>query len=243
MSNANNIRRSDKSPIKILPTSAIVEAIAKRNPKASLHKIKLAGRAVAALSGVAVRLTSAQQILLLHNKKRFAQLLVEAVRKFDPKTTGAARTSIMPFKTEASVGAGLGQRIDLMEGRKRVADYARAVSIEDWAGRVLGPGDIEAEWKIPRSTLNTWHRRGAVIGLLKGERKHVYPVEQFIDGRPVEGMARLKKVIADPRAAWLWLRQPHGLFDDSTPLDELKTGHVDEVIEAAERDFVVDRVT
>jgi hypothetical protein len=236
MSNTD-ARHAGESPIKSLATSDVVDAIAKRNPKTSRAKIRLAGRAAAALSMAAVRLSSAQQMVLLHNKERLAQLLIDAVLKFEPKAAATVRAHIEPARTEASAGAGLGQRIDLEEGRRRVSEYARALPIEKWAGRVLGPGDLETELRIPRSTLYQWHRRGAVIGLLKGERKHVYPVEQFIDGRPVQGMTRLTKVIADVRAAWLWLRQPHGLFDDATPLDQLKIGHVDEVIEAAERDF------
>lgn len=233
-----NVRHSDEAPIKSLAASDVVEAIAKRNPKTSRSKIKLVGRVAAALSGMAVRMTSAEQVVLLDNKERLSQLLIEAVReamgKFEPKVV---RAHIEPSRREESAGTGLGQRIDIGEGRKRIDAYARVLPIEEWAGPVLGPGDLETKLRIPRSTLNAWHHRGAVIGLLKGERKHVYPVEQFIDGRPVQGMARLTKIIADERAAWLWLRQPHGLFDDGTPLDQLKVGHIDEVIEAAERDF------
>lgn len=229
------VRHSDRPSIRSLATSDVVEAIAKRNPKTPRNKIKLAGRAAAALSEVAVQLTSTQQIALLGNLERVAKLLLDAVRELEPKT--AVRTHIEPSNTEASRGAGLGQRISIREGQRRVHDYARALPIESWAGPVLGPGDIEAELGIPRSTLNAWHRRGAVIGLLKGERKHVYPIEQFVDGRPIQGMTRLTKVVADVRAAWLWLRQPHGLFDDATPLAQLKSGRIDEVIEAAERDF------
>ena len=40
------------------------------------------------------------------------------------------------------------------------------------------------------------------------------------------------------RAAWLWLRQPHGRFAMRPPLDLLKAGQRDAVIQAAERDFV-----
>ncbi len=236
-----NVRHSDEAPIKSLATSDVVEAIAKRNPKTPRHKIKLVGRVAAALSDVAVQMTSAEQVVLLDNKERLGQLIIDAVHKamgkFEPKASDVVRAHIEPSRKEDSVGAGLGRRIDIEEGRKRVDAYARALPIEEWAGPVLGPGDIEAVLRIPRSTLNAWHHRGAVIGLLKGERKHVYPAEQFIDGRPVQGMTRLTKVIADDRTAWLWLRQPHGLFDDETPLDQLKAGHVDEVIEAAERDF------
>ena len=87
------------------------------------------------------------------------------------------------------------------------------------------------------STLHDWQKRGAVIGLLKGERKHVYPLAQFIDGRPIEGMAQITKVIPNPRAAWLWLTRPHPTEDGTPPLERLKEGRIAEVAAAAERDF------
>jgi hypothetical protein len=102
---------------------------------------------------------------------------------------------------------------------------------------VAGPGKIERDFGTRRSTLHDWQKRGAVIGLLKGERKHVYPLAQFIDGRPIEGMARITKIIANPRAAWLWLIRPHPTGDKTPPLDRLKQGRIAEVAAAAERDF------
>lgn len=68
--------------------------------------------------------------------------------------------------------------------------------------------------------------------LLKGERKHVFSLAQFVDGRPVD----VTKIIHNRRAAWQWLIQPK-LSIGGTPLDRLKAGHLDEVIDAAERDF------
>ena len=101
----------------------------------------------------------------------------------------------------------------------------------------MSPGKIERDFGTRRSTLHDWQKRGAVIGLLKGERKHVYPLAQFIDGRPIEGMARITKIIANPRAAWLWLIRPHPTGDKTPPLERLKQGRIAEVAAAAERDF------
>ena len=76
-----------------------------------------------------------------------------------------------------------------------------------------------------------------IIGLLRGERKHVYPLAQFIDGRPIEGMSVVTNIIDNPRAAWLWLTRPHPTGDKTPPLERLKEGRADEVAAAAERDF------
>ena len=41
------------------------------------------------------------------------------------------------------------------------------------------------------------------IGLLRGERKHVYPLDQFLDARPVKGVGDVAKIGAGERAVWL----------------------------------------
>jgi len=96
--------------------------------------------------------------------------------------------------------------------------------------------EIEKAIGTKRSTLHDWRRRGAVIGLLKGERKHVFPLAQLVDGRPVEGMTQMMQVIRNPRVAWRWLIEPKPSIGRS-PLDRLKSGQLDEVVAAAERDF------
>ena len=137
---------------------------------------------------------------------------------------------------EHSKGAGLGNLVDLEEGQRRLAAYATPTRLEDWAGPVAGPSDIEKGFGTRRSTLHDWHKRGAVIGLLKGERKHVFPLAQFVDGRPVEGMTEVTRIISNPRVAWQWLIQSKPSIGGS-PLDRLKAGDVDGVVAAAEGDF------
>lgn len=146
-----------------------------------------------------------------------------------------AATDVAPGP-EPEEGEGFGDLLDLDEGRARLSAYATAMRLEDWAGDVAGPGEIEARLGVKRSTLHDWRMRGAVIGLKTGARKHVFPLAQFIDGRPVEGMAHVLGVIGDPRAAWRWLttRKPS---IGGAPLDLLKRGKLDDVAAAARRDF------
>ena len=139
---------------------------------------------------------------------------------------------------EHSRGTGLGERIGVVEGWQRLDRYAKARPLESWAGPVAGAGEIEHALGIPRSTLSSWHKRGSAIGLLRGERKLAYPLEQFVDARPLGGLAEVLKVAPDARSAWLWLRQPHGALQHRTPLDVLKDGGREAVVRVAERDFV-----
>ncbi|HTN96465.1 MAG TPA: hypothetical protein VL101_05775, partial [Nordella sp.] len=134
-------------------------------------------------------------------------------------------------------GEGLGKLLSEKEGRKRVEQYAISMRLEDWAGPLAGPVELEREYGIRRSTLHDWQRRGSIIGLLRGGRKHAFPLAQFVDGRPIEGMTQVTKIIRDPRTAWLWLLRSHPDTGQRPPLDHLKAGHIEDVINAAESDF------
>lgn len=138
---------------------------------------------------------------------------------------------------ERTRGSGLGDVISLTEGRARLAAHAAPKPIEEWAGPVGGASDIEAQIGVKRTTLNTWVKQGAVIGLLRGQRKLAYPLEQFIDGRPLQGIPDVLAVAPDARSAWLWMRQPHGALNGRTPLAALRAGQQDRVRTIARRDF------
>jgi len=75
------------------------------------------------------------------------------------------------------------------------------------------------------------------VGLLSGVRKHVFPLAQFVDGRPVAGLAPVVAAAGAARTAWLWLIEPHPSLAGQTPLDRLKAGSVAVVTSLADRDF------
>ncbi|RWO74672.1 MAG: DUF2384 domain-containing protein [Mesorhizobium sp.] len=113
------------------------------------------------------------------------------------------------------------------------SDDLEFMLIEDWAGRVAGSTYLEENLRIARSTLHRWQRRGEVIALRKGGRKHVFPLAQFVDGRPVAGIRDVLSLISNPRLAWLWLTRPSAQLDGRVPIDLLRQDQVDEVVEAA----------
>ncbi|WP_214473121.1 antitoxin Xre/MbcA/ParS toxin-binding domain-containing protein [Mesorhizobium sp. dw_380] len=112
-------------------------------------------------------------------------------------------------------------------------DDLESMLIEDWAGRVAGSTYLEENLRIARSTLHRWQRRGDVIALRKGGRKHVFPLAQFVDGRPVAGISDVLKLIGNPRLAWLWLTRPAAQLDGRIPIDLLRQDQVEDVVEAA----------
>jgi hypothetical protein len=136
-----------------------------------------------------------------------------------------------------ALGSGLGEILSLSAGRARLSDYSIPKAIEAWAGPVGSASDIEVKIGVKRTTLNNWYKKGAVVGLLRGQRKLTYPLEQFVDGRPVQGIADILSVAPNANSAWLWMRQPHGALDGQTPLNALCDGQQHRVKVVGRRDF------
>lgn len=107
---------------------------------------------------------------------------------------------------------------------------------DDWAGPVAGPTIIERHYGIPRSTLYRWQKLNQVISLnSRTSSKPVFPLRQFVDGRPTEGIASLVSIFGDQRLAWSWLVSSQNEFNGRAPLDLLLEGQLSEVMEAARR--------
>lgn len=102
---------------------------------------------------------------------------------------------------------------------------------DDWAGPVAGPTLIERHFGIPRSTLYRWQKRNEVVWLnTRTSRKPVFPLRQFVDGRPQTGIADIVQILGDPRAAWQWLLKPNALLGNTPPLEPLLEGNAAEVV-------------
>ncbi len=101
---------------------------------------------------------------------------------------------------------------------------------------MAGSTYLEENLHIARSTLHRWQKRGEVVALRKGGRKHVFPLAQFVDGRPVAGIREVVSVIANPRLAWFWLTRPSDRLDGKTPIDLLRQDRIEDVVAAA-RDY------
>ncbi|WP_137929246.1 MbcA/ParS/Xre antitoxin family protein [Mesorhizobium comanense] len=148
-------------------------------------------------------------------------LAAEAARRSEAGTTGADNLpSASPANAETP--SPLPQSDDL-----------ESMLIEDWAGRVAGSTYLEENLHIARSTLHRWQRRNDVVALRKGGRRHVFPLAQFVDGRPVAGISEVQALIGNPRLAWLWLTRPAAQLDGRIPIDLMRADQVEEVVEAA----------
>ncbi|MGX5851439.1 antitoxin Xre/MbcA/ParS-like domain-containing protein [Mesorhizobium sp. PL10] len=107
--------------------------------------------------------------------------------------------------------------------------------IAEWAGPVAGSTHLERRFGIPRSTLHWWQRHNDVVAFRRGSRKHVFPLAQFIDGRPLPGIRQVLCSIPDPRLAWLWLTSPSPLLNDRVPIELLRESmNIEAVASAAQ---------
>lgn len=212
----------------------IAKVIARHNAGKPKAVIDATGRLAARLAEAAAALPLASQKKLLTGKpKQDVERMVSALLELSSDAPAERIAIPEPKEIEVSKGTGFGELLSLEEGRRRLAEYATPIRLEEWAGQVAGPVELERDYDIRRSTLHNWQRRGAVIGLLKGERKHVFPLEQFVDGRPVEGLARIVEIAPSPRSAWFWLVQRSPLLAGKRPIDLLKQDRAEEVVEAA----------
>jgi hypothetical protein len=237
MTAAQARRPTGQSAAKIASPAAadLISMFAERNPKSSRGDLTEVGKLVAEFSATAAQLSPAARKRLIARKDRFKKLIVEIAA--EPEAAPERLKLVAKSAAEVSQGAGLGKVLSPEEGTARITEYATPTKIEDWAGPLAGPTELERAFGVARSTLHTWQKQGAVIGLLVGVRKHAFPTEQFVDGRPVTGLTAIVEAIGDPRAAWLWLREPNPELAGVTPLARLKAGATDTVIEMARSNF------
>jgi len=117
-----------------------------------------------------------------------------------------------------------------------LAERARepqSMLIEDWAGEVAGSTYLEEKFRIPRSTLHRWQRRAEVVALRKGGRKHVFPLAQFVDGRPAPGISEVLAAIDNARLAWFWLTRPSPELGGRIPIAMLREDMIEDVVRVA----------
>ena len=220
------VRRS--SPLASPPAQEIVEMFVARNPERGSEARRL-GRTAAAILDALVKLPAERRGELTADPKAIREL----VRKVADRTV----ESLSSTAARSLAGEGLAAPLAAAEAGRRLDAYAKPTPVEDWAGPVAGSTVLERDYGIARSTLHQWQQQGAVIGLLKGTRHHSFPLAQFIDGRPVEGVRDVLNLIGTPRTAWLWLMEPHPELDDRPPLEVLKAGGLREVRDLAARDY------
>lgn len=203
--------------------------LVQRNEAVDAHILaaagKIAGSVAAAVTSLSPRhqraIDAIQGDLASLASKFVRTLAVEATRRSEAKIAGLEQApTVAPVPVE-----GPAQPVE--------RDDFESMLIEDWAGRVAGSTYLEENLHIARSTLHRWQKRNDVVALRTGGRKHVFPLAQFIDGRPVAGISDVQSAVTNPRLAWFWLTRPSAHLEGRIPLDLLRQDLVEEVATAA----------
>lgn len=187
---------------------------------------------------VVAGLTAERRRELNRHSTELKQRIRRVVEGFGREQSGKFTMDI-PDEIESSIGEGLGAIVTADQGERALEAIALSRKLEDWAGTVAGATGLKREYGVARSSLNRWQHDDDVIGLLKGTKRHVYPVEQFIDGRPVRGLRGIIKLAESHRVAWLWLIQENPVLGGRRPIDLLQQDRVNEVVDAAASYFVL----
>ncbi len=212
----------------------LIGAFAKQSPTASRTRLTRLSRAAALLTA----LTDDQLQAFAAAKAALPDLVNRILAQTRTETKPPERISLQGVGPVVEMeGDDPGDLLSEEEGLRRLYAYAKPSPLEDWAGPTAGPVDIERTLEIPRSTLHHWQRKGLIIGLLNGVRKNVFPLDQFVDGKPLAGLAEVLTIIDHPRVTWRWMRTPHPLLGGAKPLTRLKQGRVEEVLRAAQTNF------
>jgi len=229
-------RRSAPSAKIDSPTaSELITMFAKRNPAVSRAQVEMVGRLVAEFGEVAAEFSPAHLRHFKTRKAPWRELIKTTLAQLESVSEPQQLVAKMPAETIE--GTGLGAILPEAEARTQITAFTTPVTAESWAGPLAGPTQLDRELGIARSSLHAWQKQGAVIGVLVGVRKHAFPIEQFVDGRPVAGLGPLVQTIGDTRTAWRWLREPNPGLSGATPLSRLKTGAIEPVLEIARSNF------
>ena len=234
MSTTSARRSALSSKLASPAVSDVIAMFAERNPKTSRAQLEAVGKLVAEFGAAAAEVPPASLRRIVARGAPWRKLMKKILAEAEPVPESQ---QLPKAPAETSQGAGLGAVLSESEGRARLEAFATLVTAEAWAGQLAGPTELERKFGIARSTLHTWQKQGAVIAVLVGVRKHAFPIEQFIDGRPVAGLARLVQTIGDTRTTWHWLREPNPGLSGAKPLSRLKAGAIESVLEMARSNF------
>lgn len=215
----------------------LTQIVARHNPEMPFELNEVVGELTEAISGTIAGLPEGQQKFLSLHVSELSEAIGKIILSFAARGHAGKPISVSARgPVERSEGQGFGDVLSPEKGQERLRDFAVPVRLEAWAGAVAGANEIARRFGTPRSTLHAWHKQGAVIGLLKGRRNHVFPLAQFEDGHPLQGIADISQVVGNPRVAWQWLIQDKSSIGGK-PLELLRAGEQAKVIAAAKRDF------
>ena len=211
-----------------LVAEAVQQALVQHGIALDPRALASAGAIAGSIAAALTFLSQTQRLAVETFRGEWTALATEFVQSMAEKATRRRDTAIVAID-EPTTAAEPGKAAPYPPGERML----QSMLIEDWAGEVAGSTYLEEKFRIPRSTLHRWQRRSEVIALRKGGRKHVFPLAQFVDGRPAAGIREVLSEIVNPRLAWFWLTRAAPELGGRIPIEMLKQDMVQDVVQAA----------
>ncbi|WFP63173.1 antitoxin Xre/MbcA/ParS toxin-binding domain-containing protein [Mesorhizobium sp. WSM4904] len=212
-----------------LVAEAVQQALMQHGVLLDAEALVSASAMAGAVAAALPFLPHAQRLAIASSKGGWTELTSEFFRRTAEKIARADQAGAESVDESPTAGPGKPASRPLAER----ASELQSMLIEDWAGEVAGSTYLEERLRIPRSTLHRWQRRGEVVALRKGGRKHVFPLAQFVDGRPAPGIGEVLAAITNPRLAWFWLTRPSAELGGRIPIEMLREDTIEDVVRIA----------
>lgn len=100
---------------------------------------------------------------------------------------------------------------------------------------MIGVSEAAARLEVSRTTIYDWVAKGTLLAWKSTKRGLTIPAAQILGpGKVVPGLAKILESIGNPELAWAFLAQEWPFADEAArPLDKLRAGRVEEVVDAA----------
>jgi len=159
-----------------------------------------------------------------------------------PELSAAAAEFVQQHPEEAQVAVtaaleAVAAHFDSARDEARVPNALRTFAVEASGedGELIGAEEAARRLVVSRATVYNWIEAGRLLGWRLTRQGTLIPAEQILGpGELVDGIDRVLEVLPEPRAAWRFLKEESPFFDSpQRPIDALKAGEVDDVVEAA----------
>ena len=100
----------------------------------------------------------------------------------------------------------------------------------------LSSSDVADLLHVSRQAVDKRRKKHQLLGVSLGRRGYLYPAEQFLDGQTVSGLDKVLAALQE-YSAWtqlMFLKTGDVRLQGKTPLDCLREGQVEDVVQAAE---------
>lgn len=127
--------------------------------------------------------------------------------------------------------------VDAELNRARLRGIQARRELLEAEGGPLGVSEVATILDVSRQAVHQRRKRGNLLAVETGRHGYRYPAWQFAEGGTIDGLERALDALED-HDPWMTLRFFLGAdprLDGDRPLDRLRAGDVDAVLEAADR--------